>query len=289
MQQKILFYGNSTLASIALLFNNNIELLNKFKIINPQKDDGFLSSSFCFENDITSWTKRIEDADIIVFQHFYNESVPYQASTEFLQSQYQHKKRLICVPTLQWNGYLSERHTTGVIFPYILLWLRSLGKNFNKIWDWFNEETDDRVNDLITYKIRSSLERMQSHHNDIGKNYTETISMMDIIKEHKNKLICSIPDRPTPYYINTLFHRIVNLVDTELSQDMINDDTSYFNDYTHPSFLKFYFWRKFYTNIDPKGFNSHTKEFTKIFLLKNLERLKFISTHEFAEEFSVLI
>lgn len=284
--QKLLFCGSKTTSKVALLFKNNKSLYEKYKIsdINYQLLNSSNRGSYI--NRIRN-SKCIEDADVIVFEENNNNNIPNFLKSKNLYSKYKNDKILIPIPSLNWNGYLTDSHKNTCIIPYIFLWLRSLGKNLCEIRDWLDTSTCDSISDLIEYKIECSLNEMVKHHNILNTRYGNLISTMDIIETHKNNLICTYPKIPTSYYINELSKKIINKIDSKfLDIDLTKNYQKHENIDAFKCIYGMHFWKKYFNElkVDFKILDDTTPLITK-----SLDLLKQISTHQYIDELSILV
>jgi hypothetical protein len=243
MKKKIMFYGNCQLGVLSRMlethtpqFNEQYEILKaadydlatiwikEVGVVAPFMYVSTTEHGCATDNTIKCLEKIIDDADIIIFQNFNMSADRHiQLTTDYIYDKYHDTKQMICIPSFWFSGYLSENHKNNLQIPYIFIWLLEKGLNNAQILDWLKNENDPKIANLIDYNVNNCLEELKKREADECSKYKCFISILDIVNQYKENIICYNTSHPSEYYFKTLYEKLIYLLDETLFCD-INEE-----------------------------------------------------------------
>ena len=240
MKKKIMFYGNCQLGVLSRMleihtpqFNENYEILKaadydlatiwieEVGVVAPFMYVPTTEHGSATEKTIKSLERIIDDADIIIFQKF-NEADDRRTelTTDYIYDKYHSTKQMICIPSFWFSGYLSESHKNNLQMPYLFIWLLEKGLNNEQILDWLKNENDPKIGVLIDYNVNSCLEELKQREVSECSKYKCFISILDIVDNYKENIICYNMSHPSEYYFKALYQKLICVLDETLLYDI---------------------------------------------------------------------
>jgi hypothetical protein len=238
--QKIVFYGNCQLAVLShILSTKTLNFDKRFEILKAsdydldtiwREDAGTVfpaNHNSYSPHKVKSIEKILDDSDIVVFQKIHestNDARPVEITTDYIHDKYRGKKQMICIPSFWFSGYLTISYKNKSYFPYIFLWLLKHGLNNEQILKWLRNDYDPKLEKLVNYSVEASTRELQTRENEESSKYDCFISILDIISNYKNHLICYNHHHPSKYYFESLHKKLLDILDHTLYDPVIIND-----------------------------------------------------------------
>jgi hypothetical protein len=262
--KKILFYGNCQLGALSKHIRSSSA---DYQILDCQDyglkqfwADSGLFATWSLENKSNQdeyYAKIIEavkNCDFFIFQHHKDLVRREELTTQFLMNELNPQSTGICLPSIQYYGYLYDVHGINCVVKN----LYEKGARINDIIYYLKNEDDDYARNQIIENHNSSLNKLKQKDEENKQLYENYISISDFIESnYQNKIIAYDHSHPSTHYYNEIIDR---LAEYDIKIDKIFDresilpgssqlcpyDLKYFNSYfseledtkKHDSFFK---------------------------------------------------
>lgn len=277
-KKKVLFYGNCQLSVLSKMlqsqnpkFNEQYEVLKASDYKLPHiwfQEVGTVAPFMYSEHtkygvatleSIKAVERITEDADIIIFQKFHeakHANRPEELTTDYIYTKHNTCKKMICIPSFWFSGYLTEA-LDDLVIPSIFKWLVDKKLNNKQILDWLKNESHPNISLLIEKNAKDSIEELYKREIEETYIYKNFVSILDILPEYKKIFLCYTMSHPSKYYFKKLYKEIIKLIDIELYHDITDENILIPSACHFPFPLDFYWFNENFPNIsncDPKEY-----------------------------------
>lgn len=209
--KKILFYGNCQLGALSKHIRNNS---HEYNILNCQDyglkpfwaDEG-LFATWSLENRTNqdAYYSKVIDAvkqcDIFIFQHHKDLARRTELTTEYLINELKPGSIGICLPSIQYYGYLYD--VRGI--NYVVKKLYAFKMSPKDILAYLINEDDQDARNQMVELHDSSLEKMKQKDKEHKELYLNYVTISDYIeKNYINKIIAYDHSHPSIHYYNKI-------------------------------------------------------------------------------------
>ena len=218
--KKILFYGNCQLGTLSKHIRN---CSDEFQILNC-KDYGLeqfwtdqgLFAIWSYDNRYNqkkfykNVIKAVRDCDIFIFQHHKNELTNIEElTTEFLQSQLKPQSISICLPSLRYGGYISDRKDYKSSVTNKIISLYKNKKTLQEIVSFLKNENFEEARKEMLEEHKISINKMKEYDVICKEKYTNYLSFTNFFESnYKNKLLTYCYVHPSIHYYNELIRNL---------------------------------------------------------------------------------
>lgn len=300
MKKKVLFYGNCQLAVLSRMlqlqnpkFNEEYEVLkaSDYKLADTWIEEVGTVAPFMYgintkygvatSETISALEQITEDADIIIFQRLHEAERANRVeelTTDYIYAKHGASKKMICIPSFWFSGYLTTIETNPLVIPAIFKWLIDKELNNKQIFDWLKNESHPNISLLIEKNAQDSIKELHRREIKDSSTYKNFVSVLDILPQYKEHLLCYCYNHPSQYYFKKMYSEIIKLIDPGLFYDLPNKNillpgVSYF-----PPPLDFYWFNKNFPNITNCNPNAYTTRLDKKFVDCQVNLVKGLDT-----------
>jgi hypothetical protein len=315
-KKKVLFYGNCQLAVLSKMlqlqnpkFNEEYDVLKasdynlapiyetSIGTVAPFMYREHTEYGVATPETIKAVEQITEDADIIIFQQLHQAKHidrPEEFTTDYIYQKHKANKRMICVPSFWFSGYLTNITKDNLVIPYILKWLLDKGLSNEQILYWLKNESHHNISLLIDNQVQHSIKEIKNREIEESFKYKDFVSILDILSEYKKIFLCYNMAHPSEYYFKKLYYKLIEIIDNNLQNEILEKNITVPRSpfFTYP--LDFHWFKENYPNIsncDPKHYVNHLdKKFIdeQVYLIKKLDIESDFFKREIQENINIL-
>lgn len=227
--KKILFYGNCQLGALSKHIRNSSD---EYQILNCQDyglkqfwvDEGLFATWFEKNNNQDDYYPKIIEAvktcDVFIFQHHKDDVRIKELTTQFLISELNNNSIGICLPSIQYDGYLYDINTINCVVKR----LYEEGFEIDKIFNYLKYEDDIDARNQMIDNHNSSLSKLRKKDQQNKQLYENYIAISDFIESnYRNKIIAYDHSHPSTHYYNEIILRLADY-DIKIDKNFDNKD-----------------------------------------------------------------
>lgn len=227
---KILFYGNCQLGALSKHIRNysgSYEILSckNYGLEKFWADDGLFATWFPNNKDnqdkyYQRIIQAIKDCDIFIFQHHKDLVRREELTTQFLVNELKSHSIGICLPSIQYDGYLYDSSTINCVIKR----LYSEGLDTSEILNYLKNEDDIEAKNQMIDNHNASLNKLKQKDMQNKQLYPNNISISDFIESnYQTKIIAYDHSHPSTHYYNEI---ILQLANYDIKIDKYFDEAS---------------------------------------------------------------
>jgi hypothetical protein len=215
--KKILFYGNCQLGALSKHIRNSSD---EYQILNCE--DYGLKKFWADEGLFATWSlenqdrqdeyypkiiEAVKDCDVFIFQHHKDLVRREELTTQFLINELRPKSIGICLPSIQYYGYLYDVYSINRVVKR----LYEDRMSASDILFYLLHVDDQDARHQMTELHNSSLEKIQTkdqEHQQLYKNY---IAILDFIEtNYLHQIIAYDHSHPSIHYYNKILNNLAD-------------------------------------------------------------------------------